>query len=221
MILNEVSLNMIMNSNEKWKIKLERILEYKRNESNKNMIVKRSELQGLQLYQKDINELIEKGCLEKVRQGWYQIVYKDIETSEASLIAAMFPDGVICMYTALFYYRYSDRTPLDWDIAIDRDTSKSRFKIDYPYVKPYYMEKIHLEYGITEAVFEDVTMKIFDRDRLLCECIKNENKMDKETYNKVIQAYINDSNKSISNLIKYAKQRNMLKKVSERIGVWL
>lgn len=214
-------MNMIMNSNEKWKIKLERILEYKRNESNKNMIVKRSELQGLQLYQKDINELIEKGCLEKVRQGWYQIVYKDVETSEASLIAAMFPDGVICMYTALFYYRYSDRTPLDWDIAIDRDTSKSRFKIDYPYVKPYYMEKIHLEYGITEAVFEDVTMKIFDRDRLLCECIKNENKMDKETYNKAIQAYINDSNKSISNLIKYAKQRNMLKKVSERIGVWL
>lgn len=210
-----------MNSNEKWKIKLERILEYKRIESNKNTLMKRSELQGLQLYQKDINELIEKGCLEKVRQGWYQIVYKDIETSEASLIAAMFPDGVICMYTALFYYRYSDRTPLDWDIAIDRDTSKSRFKIDYPYVKPHYMEKIHLEYGITEAVFEDVTMKIFDRDRLLCECIKNENKMDKETYNKAIQAYINDSNKSISNLIKYAKQRNMLKKVSERIGVWL
>lgn len=206
---------------EKWKVKFERILEYKRNESNKNRLMKRSELQGLQLYQKDINELVEKGCLEKVRQGWYQIVYKDVETSEASLIAAMFPDGVICMYTALFYYRYSDRTPLDWDIAIDRDTSKSRFKIDYPYVKPYYMEKIHLEYGITEAVFEDVTMKIFDRDRLLCECIKNENKIDKETYNKTIQAYINDSNKSISNLVKYAKQRNMLKKVSERIGVWL
>lgn len=210
-----------MNNNEKWKVKFERILEYKRNEANKNMIVKRSELQGLQLYQKDINELIEKGCLEKVRQGWYQIAYKDVETSEASLIAAMFPDGVICMYTALFYYRYSDRTPLNWDIAIDRDTSKSRFKIDYPYVKPFYMEKTHLEYGITEAVFEDVTMKIFDRDRLLCECIKNENKMDRETYNKAIQAYINDSNKSISNLIKYAKKRNLLKKVSERIGVWL
>lgn len=224
-MLNEVNMYMYnmenVKSTEKWKIKFERILEYKRNEANKNRLMKRSELQGLQLYQKDINELVEKGCLEKVRQGWYQIVYKDVEMSEASLIAAMFPDGVICMYTALFYYQYSDRTPLDWDIAIDRDTSKSRFKIDYPYVKPYYMEKIHLEYGVTEAAFEDVTMKIFDRDRLLCECIKNENKMDKETYNKAIQAYINDSNKSISNLIKYAKQRNLLKKVSERIGVWL
>lgn len=51
---------MYMNDIEKWTLKFERILEYKRNESNKNMIVKRSELQGLQLYQKDINELIKK-----------------------------------------------------------------------------------------------------------------------------------------------------------------
>lgn len=71
--------------------------------------------------------------------------------TEAALIAALFPDGIICMHSALFYYQYSDRTPLDWDIAINRDTSKSRFKLDYPYVKPYYMEKKYLEYGITEA----------------------------------------------------------------------
>lgn len=219
MIPDEV--NMYTNKYEKWKIKFERISEYKKNQGNRNTLIKRSELQGLQIYQKDINELVEKGCLEKVRQGWYQVVNKDVEQSEALLIAAMFPDGVLCMYTALFYYQYSDRTPLDWDIAIDRDTSKSRFKIDYPYVKPYYMEKIHLEYGVTEAKFEDAKMKIFDKDRLLCECIRNENKIDKETYNKAIQAYVNDPNKSISNLIKYAKQRNMLKKVNDRIGVWL
>lgn len=210
-----------MSSMENLEIKFARILEYKKSVVHKSTLMKRSELQELHLYQKDINALVEKGYLEKVRQGWYQVVNKDVEPSESSLIAAMFPDGVICMYAALFYYQYSDRTPLEWDIAIDRDTSKSRFKIDYPYVKPYYMEKKHLGYGVLEAKFEDVTMKIFDKDRLLCECIRNENKMDKETYNKAIQAYISDSNKSISNLIKYAKQRNMLKKVSERIGVWL
>lgn len=83
------------------------------------------------------------------------------------------------------------------------------------------MEKKHLEYGIVEANFEGATMKIFDRDRLIGECIRNEKSMDKETYNKAIQSYINDSNKCISNLIAYAKQRNILKKVKDRIGVWL
>ena len=205
----------------KWKINLEKIMEYRRATETQHTLFKRSELQELKLYQKDINELVERGYLDKVRQGWYRVAAQDVEQSEASLIAAMFPDGIICMYSALFYYQYSDRTPLDWDIAIDRDTSKSRFKIDYPYVKPYYMERMHLEYGVIEVKFEDATMKIFDRDRLICECIRNENKMDKESYNKAIQAYISDSNKSISNLIKYAKQRNILKKVRGRIGVWL
>jgi hypothetical protein len=212
-----------MGEPKKLQTKFYRIMDHikKTKASNNDMLIKRSELNDLKLYQKDINELVEQGYLEKVRQGWYQVFEGDNEKSEAALIAAMFPDGVISMYTALFYYQYSDRSPLDWDIAIDRDTSKSRFKLGYPYVKPYYMEKKQLDYGVVEADFEDATMKIFDRDRLICECIRNERNMDKETYNKAIQAYINDSNKCISHLIEYAKKRNILKKVKDRIGVWL
>ena len=209
--------------NDSKKSKIHRIMDYIKMKApaNSKFVIKRSELNDLMLYQKDINALLEQGYLEKIRQGWYKVIENNKEKSESELIAALFPDGVICMHTALFYYQFSDRTPLDWDIAIDRDASKSRFKLDYPYVKPYYMEKKHLEYGISEANFEGVIMKIFDRDRLICECIRNENKMDKETYNKAIQAYINNSNKCISNLIVYAKKRNILKKVKDRIGVWL
>jgi predicted transcriptional regulator of viral defense system len=203
--------------------KFDRIINYveKIKVLNNEVLIKRSELDELKIYQKDINELIYNGYLEKVRQGWYQVVEGENVKNEAALIAALYPDGVICMYSALFYYQYSDRTPLDWDIAIDRDTSKSRFKLDYPYVKPYYMERKHLEYGVGEADYEGATLKILDRDRLICECIRNEKKMDKETYNKAIQAYINDSNKCISHLIDYAKRRDILKKVKDRIGVWL
>ena len=128
---------------------------------------------------------------------------------------------IICMISALFYYGYSDRTPINWDIAIDRNVSKARFNIDYPYVKPYYIEKAHLEYGVTEGQYEDCVLKIFDRDRLICECIKHENKMDREIYNKAIINYINDSGKNVTNLLDYAKKRNIHKKVRERIGVWL
>ncbi len=47
------------------------------------------------------------------------------------------------MTTALFYYGYSDRTPLTWDIAVDRNTSKARFNIDYPYTnKPLFFGSI-------------------------------------------------------------------------------
>ncbi len=183
-------------------------------------IIRTADLNKIGLLSREIADLVDVGKLERIKQGYYRLAQIEND-SDAKLISELYPDGVLCMTTALFYYGYSDRTPLTWDIAVDRNTSKARFNIDYPYVKPYYIDKEHLEYGITEAVYEDFILKIFDRDRLICECIKHENKMDREIYNKAIQAYINDSKKNITNLLDYAKRRNIHKKVRERIGVWL
>ncbi len=184
-------------------------------------LIRTTELNNLGIYSKDIGDLLKAGYIERVKQGYYRLVEHTENDSEAKLIGELYPDGIICMTSALFYYGYSDRTPLTWDIAIDRNVSKARFNIDYPYVKPYYIDKSHLEYGITEAEYEDCTLKIFDKDRLICECIKHENKMERETYNKAIISYINDTTKNITNLLEYAKKRNIHKKVRERIGVWL
>ena len=203
---------------------MDRILKYYNriidNLSNQELI-RTSELNGLSIYSKEISELVESGYIERVKQGYYRIVEHTEDHSEAKLISQLYPDGIICMVSALFYYGYSDRTPINWDIAIDRNVSKARFNIDYPYVKPYYIEKAHLEYGVTEGQYEDCVLKIFDRDRLICECIKHENKMDREIYNKAIINYINDPGKNVTNLLDYAKKRNIHKKVRERIGVWL
>ena len=203
---------------------MDRVLKYYIriiNNLSKQDLIRTSELNGLSIYSKEISELVQKGYIERVKQGYYRIVEHTEDHSEAKLISQLYPDGIICMVSALFYYGYSDRTPINWDIAIDRNTSKARFNIDYPYVKPYYIDKAHLEYGVTEGRYEDCVLKIFDRDRLICECIKHENKMDREIYNKAIINYINDSQKNITNLLEYAKKRNVHKKVRERIGVWL
>ena len=191
------------------------------NNLSKQDLIRTSELNGISIYSKEISALLKGGYIERVKQGYYRIVEHTEDHSEAKLISQLYPDGIICMVSALFYYGYSDRTPIDWDIAIDRNTSKARFNIDYPYVKPYYIDKAHLEYGVTEGQYEDCVLKIFDRDRLICECIKHENKMDREIYNKAIINYINDSQKNVTNLLEYAKKRNVHKKVRERIGVWL
>lgn len=168
-----------------------------------------------------IRKLVNEQIIERVKPSYYRLCNTASELSEAAQVAQLFPDGVLCMYTALFYYRYSDRTPLEWNIAVDRDTSKSRFKLDYPFVQPYYMKKEYLSFGITTADYGDCTMKVFDRDRLICECIFYENKMDRETYNKAIQGYVADTKKNVPKLLEYAEKRRILRKVKDRIGVWL
>ena len=81
--------------------------------------------------------------------------------------------------------------------------------------------KEFLAFGVTTADYGDCTMQIFDRDRLICECIFYENKMDRETYNKAIQSYVADTKKNVPKLLEYAEKRRVLKKVKDRIGVWL
>ncbi len=168
----------------------------------------------------DIQKHLKDGKIKRIRRGFYKWYITD-ETNEAATVAGLFPDGVLCMDTAFFHYGYSDRTPAEWHIAVDKDSSKIRFNISYPFVKPYYFEPDKLTIGITKETINDIEVIMYDRDRVICDCLRNINKMDKEIFNKAIQSYVADSQKNISNLTAYAKKLHVYKKVQSWIEVWL
>ena len=165
-------------------------------------------------------KLIADGYVEKIRRGYYQWINPD-DFSEVGTVIRLFPDAILCMDTALRYYGYSDRTPGDWHLAVSKDSGKSRFKIDYPFVKPYYVEPAVLELGLTTGTMDGHAIRIYDKDRLICDCLRYRNKMDKEIFNKAIQKYIADPEKSIPKLMEYAGPLRVKKLVKDLIGVWL
>ena len=171
------------------------------------------------LYRK-VQQLIQEGYVEKLRYGYYRWVSPD-DFSEVGIIKCLFPDAVLCMNTALRYYEYSDRTPGDWHLAVSKDSGKSRFKIDYPFIKPYYVEPSILELGLTRGEMDGHDIRIYDKDRVICDCLRYRNKMDKEIFNKAIQNYINDPGKNIPKLLEYAEPLRVKKIAKELIGVWL
>ena len=164
--------------------------------------------------------LMEQGHIEKVRPGYYQWVDHD-DFSEVGTVIRLFPDAILCMDTALRYYGYSDRTPIEWHLAVSKDSGKSRFKIDYPFVKPYYQESSVWEIGLTRGEMDGHEIKIYDKDRVICDCLRYRNKMDKEIFNKAIQRYVNDSEKNIPKLLEYAEFLRVKKVAKDLIGVWL
>lgn len=185
-----------------------------------NGMMKAGELLTERIYYKDIQILLDKAYIEKIRYGYYQWIC-DEEVSEVKTVSQLFPDGIFCMQTALFYYRYSDRVPLSWEIAVSKDSGKSRFKIEYPFVKPYYVEPGILNIGLAEGNMDGLSIRIYDKERVICDCIRYVNKMDREIFNKAIQAYVNDSRKNIPNLMAYAKSLRVTSRVKSMIGVWL
>lgn len=183
-------------------------------------IMTAAQLNAEKLYYRDIQRMLEEGLIEKVRRGYYRWI-EDSGNSEVVIINSLFPDAVLCMETALFYYRYSDRNPAEWNIAIDKNTSRQRIKIDYPFVKAYRVEPDLLPIGETKGKIDSNEVRIYDRDRTICDVLRNMNKIDKEIFNKAIQGYVKDQKKNIPNLMEYAKVLRVQKRVKELIGVWL
>ena len=165
-------------------------------------------------------KLMEDGHIEKIRRGYYQWNSSE-DFSEVGTVTRLFPDAILCMDTALRYYGYSDRTPGDWHLAVSKDSGKSRFNIDYPFVKPYYIEPTVLELGLTKGTMDGHEIRIYDKDRVICDCLRYRNKMDKEIFNKAIQNYIADPEKSIPKLMEYAGPLRVKKIAKDLIGVWL
>ena len=99
-------------------------------------IMKTSELSKEKIYYADVAYLIQEGVVEKVRHGYYQWIDSD-NLSEVVTITRLFHDGILFMDTALRHYGYSDRTPAEWNIAVSKYSNRTRFKIDYHFVKPY------------------------------------------------------------------------------------
>ena len=183
-------------------------------------MMRTSQLADEKVYYQQREQLLTSGVIEKVRRGYYQWVNPD-DFSEVGTVSRLFPDAILCMDTALWYYGYSDRTPGQWHLAVSKDSGKSRFRIDYPFVKPYFLEPAVLELGLTKGNMDGHDVRIYDKDRVICDCLRYRNKMDKEIFNKAIQNYINDPEKSIPKLLEYAEPLRVKRIAKELIGVWL
>jgi predicted transcriptional regulator of viral defense system len=188
--------------------------------TEKGGVVKTAELYSLGIDYRRISRFVDWGVLTHLKNGYYSLCEQ--EMSDDDLIWRLFgEDCVLTMESALYIYGYLPAKPREYQIAVDKNTSKSRFRINYPFVHPYYSEEKVLELGVTQVPFGGNTMKIYDRDRLICDCLKYEDKMDREDLKSAVRGYLAEPKKDISRLLVYASERKVMNKVQNRIGAWL
>ncbi len=184
-------------------------------------VVKKSQLNELGIDYRRILDFVEKGDLVRLKNGYYTVRISDF--SEEELVARLFPDCVMNLACGLYAYGYLEKKPYGYQLSVDKNTSKSRFKLDFPKVTPLYAEPETLQFGVSEISFgkDGAKMKIFEKERLICECLKYEDKMDRAVFKEGLLAYIRDPKKDAAKLMNYARERKVVKKVQTMIGVWL
>lgn len=182
-------------------------------------VVKTSQLYTLGMDYRRIQTFVDYGVIERVKNGYYSMNFH--KKREEDIIATMFPDCVLSMESALYCHHYLKNRPFKWTVAVDKNTSKSRFKMDYPLVQPYYTEPEVLQMGVVKMEFGSSEMSVYCKERLICDVLKYENRMNREDLQQALRAFLMDKNKDIAKLLAYAKERKVLSKVRNQIGVWL
>ncbi|WP_373893780.1 type IV toxin-antitoxin system AbiEi family antitoxin domain-containing protein [Virgibacillus sp. CBA3643] len=182
-------------------------------------ILKTAELKDCNISSRQIKKLLDDGVISRVKHGYYEL--SDYMAREEVVIARLFPKAVIYLESALLHYGYTDRISTSWQIAVNKNSEKTQYDIDYPFITPFYIKSEFLDFGIGTFEVEGITVKIFDRDRTICDTLRYEKKLEKEVFNKAIQSYIKDDKKNIRNLFHYANVLNIKGKVQTYIGVWL
>ena len=182
-------------------------------------VLKTPELNNLGLSSRQIKKLLEEEVISKIKYGFYELT--DNVPREEVVIARLFPNAVIFLESALMYHGYTDRIPMAWQIAVDRYSKTTQYDIDYLLIEPYYLKPKFIEVGVDILVIEGVNVRIYDRDRTICDVLRYENKLEREVFSNAIQRYVKDSKKNVRNLFKYAEIFNIKNKVQTYIGVWL
>lgn len=182
-------------------------------------IVRTSQLYTLGMDYRRIQSFVDYGIIERVKNGYYSMNFD--KKREEDIIAVMFSDCVLTMESALYCYHYIKNRPFKWTLAVDKNTSKSRFKIEYPLVLPYYTEPDVLQMGVVKMEVGSAEMSVYCKERLICDILKYENRMEREDLQQALRAFLMDKNKDIAKLLSYARERKVLSKVRNQIGVWL
>lgn len=162
-------------------------------------VLKTAELKDLGLSSRQIKRLLDDGIITKIKRGFYEL--KDYIVRDEVIIARLFPQAVIFLESALFYYGYTDRIPSAWQIAVNKYSEATKYNIEYPLIEPFYLEPKFINIGVSTIKIDGVRVRIYDRERTLCDVLRYEKKLEKEVFNNAINRYIEDPKKKHTKIV--------------------
>ena len=75
--------------------------------SHYDYVMTTAQLSKEKLSYRDVQRMLEAGLIERIKRGYYHWAAGSGK-GDVVIISRLFPDGILCMETALFYYGYSD-----------------------------------------------------------------------------------------------------------------
>lgn len=183
-----------------------------------NGIITTKQVEEIDINNKVLTRMIEKGLIERVARG----VYIDIKEIEDTYVTsqAICRKGIFSNETALYLHGLSERTPIKYTFTIPSGYNTKLLK-DKKY-NFFYSKKEIYELGTCKVKTPyGNEVLVYDIERTICDVIKNKDKLDISIVSSAIKDYLKNKNRDLIKLYSYAKNLNIDKKVSEYLEVLL
>ena len=79
-------------------------------------------------------------------------------------------------------------------------------KFDSLFIKTKFVQTDLFELGKTKMQINGFELNVYDKERTICDCFKYKNQIDREIFNKAVNAYIADDKKNLANLSNYSNE---------------
>lgn len=125
---------------------------------------------------------MEAGFVYKIEEG----IYSDNEfESEAVVILKKYPKAVLTGEYAFYIHGLTDVIPDRYSLATEQKAAAIADKR----VKQIYMRNDLLHLGEVEQIVDGAALRIYDKERMLIELLRNKNKMPHDLYKEIIYNY--------------------------------
>lgn len=129
-----------------------------------------------------IKKQIEAKTLFKIEKGVYST---EEYVPELAVVVMKYPNAVLTMNSALYMYGLTDVIPKQYFLSTNKDSAKIADKR----VKQCFEQVDYLYVGAKEEEYQGSKVKIYSKERLLIEVIRNRRKLPYDYYKEIIQNY--------------------------------
>ena len=150
-----------------------------------------------------LNMLVQKGKVVKIKRGLYRLASVSVD-DELEEVSHIVPDGVVCLFSAWNYYQLSDFVPPEYHIAIEKIRKVAL--PDYPPIKVYYWSEKYWSIGITEVRVGNTMVKIYDKEKSVCDAIRFRNKVGWDIMKEVLKNYLTLRDRNLNDLMSFARK---------------
>lgn len=192
-----------------YQAKLEKLIE------DKDGLILTKEAVAAGVPRQYLNIFVRKNRLERVAHGVY--LTPDAFDDEMYRLQAKNQRTIFSHETALYLHDLTDRDPIEWSVTVPYGYNATHLRAEG--VKVYTVKKALHQVGVMELkTIYGRPIKAYNKERTICDIIRNRNKMDIAILNEAIRRYLNTKDKNIPLLLRYAEKldvQNVVRKYLE------